>query len=211
METGALILAAGLSSRMGVFKPLMKIGQSTMIERIVKTFLTAGCEPIVIVIGRNAEEVKACIQQKIKCAEKEKTRYRKPSIQFVYNLNFASTQMLDSAKLGMEKLQNQCKRFFVTPADIPLFTIDTVEKLDKTEGAIVKPVYGKKSGHPMLLSSKLIPEITAFLGEGGLKQALKETKQEIVYVEVEDEGILKDADTKEEFWELLSLYKKQKK
>lgn len=213
MGTGALILAAGLSSRMGAFKPLMKIGEKTMIEWVMETFLAAGCEPIVIVTGRNGEElqsyIQSCISSKGEWRKKCQTEY-KDIVQCIHNPHYATTQMLDSAKLGMAKLQNQCERFFFTPADIPLFTVNTLEKLRMTEGAIIKPVCQNKSGHPMLLSSKLIPEITAFSGNGGLKQALIETKQDAVYVEVEDEGILKDADTKEEFKKLVTLYNNRK-
>ena len=54
MKTGALILAAGLSSRMGEFKPLLELAGKTLIERTIEPFVQFGCDPVLVVTGREA-------------------------------------------------------------------------------------------------------------------------------------------------------------
>ena len=51
MTTAALIVAAGMSSRMGDFKPLLNIGSISIAQRVVATFQQAGVEKIVMVTG----------------------------------------------------------------------------------------------------------------------------------------------------------------
>ena len=54
---GAVIAAAGIASRMGEFKPLLKFGNMTIIERIISTLKGAGIEEIVVVTGSNAKQL----------------------------------------------------------------------------------------------------------------------------------------------------------
>ena len=53
-QTAALIVAAGMSSRMGDFKPMLSIGSITIAQRVVATFHQAGIRRIVMVTGFNA-------------------------------------------------------------------------------------------------------------------------------------------------------------
>ena len=57
MATGAVIAAAGMSSRMGKFKPMLSIGAISIAQRIVATFQQAGVSRIVVVTGYRAEEL----------------------------------------------------------------------------------------------------------------------------------------------------------
>lgn len=61
MKTGAVIAAAGMSSRMMQFKQLMKIGNRTMAERVIMNFRRAGIEEIAIVTGYRCDQMeKSC-------------------------------------------------------------------------------------------------------------------------------------------------------
>ncbi|MDR3225749.1 MAG: NTP transferase domain-containing protein [Clostridiales Family XIII bacterium] len=60
---GVVIVAAGLSSRMGEYKPLMKIGGETIAQRVVGAFLCAGANPIVVVTGHKANELEAHLRE----------------------------------------------------------------------------------------------------------------------------------------------------
>ena len=55
MRTGAVIAAAGLSSRMGAFKPMLEIGDTTAVRRIITVLRSVGADPIVLVTGHRAE------------------------------------------------------------------------------------------------------------------------------------------------------------
>ena len=55
MDCGAVIVAAGMSSRMGDFKPMLNIGSISIAQRIIATFAQAGVERIAVVTGFNAD------------------------------------------------------------------------------------------------------------------------------------------------------------
>ena len=55
MSIGAVIVAAGMSSRMGDFKPLLSIGSQSIAQRIVSKLRQAGADEIVIITGHNAD------------------------------------------------------------------------------------------------------------------------------------------------------------
>ena len=50
-QLAAVVLAAGVSSRMGRFKPMLPVDGRTMAQRVVDSMLTAGAYPVVVVTG----------------------------------------------------------------------------------------------------------------------------------------------------------------
>ena len=191
MHTGAVIVAAGMSTRMRQFKQLMKVGELTMAQRVVVNFQRAGISDIVVVTGCRAAEVEDSLASF--------------GVRFVRNEAYETTQMLDSARLGLQALQNTCDRIFFCPVDIPLFTVRTVRSLMQIKAPLVIPVCGEKRGHPIVISSQLIPGILAYDGEGGLKGALNMLAGQPVYLEVEDRGAVTDADTQEDYRHLQDM------
>src|SRR5437899_12460374 len=53
------VLAAGLSSRMGENKMLIEVGGRTLVRRAVETALSAGLDPVLVVVGHESERVRA--------------------------------------------------------------------------------------------------------------------------------------------------------
>ena len=53
----ALVLAAGYSSRMGDFKPLLPLGRSTVAQEVVERFHRAGIEDVRVIAGHRADEL----------------------------------------------------------------------------------------------------------------------------------------------------------
>lgn len=194
-KIGAVIVAAGLSSRMHDFKPMMQIGTISIMERVISTFQQANVDWIVVVTGHNAKQL-----------ERHLFTY---SVICLHNKDYATTQMFDSAKIGLSYLQKKCDAIFFTPVDVPLFTVKTLEKLKETKAPVVKPVCNGKGGHPLLIRKEVLPSILAYDGDMGLKGALNHMDQEIRNVPVADEGILYDADTPEDYKKLLVYHNKQ--
>lgn len=192
MKTGAVIAAAGMSVRMGDFKQLMKIGGMTMAERVVTNFRRAGIKDIVMVTGCRAEQV-------------EKTLYHM-GITFLRNENYETTEMFDSAKIGLTYLRDRCDRVFFCPADVPFFTEETMQKLLERQGDLVIPAYKGRQGHPVRMDASLIPSILEYRGERGLKGALDSLGVESVKVAVDDEGVVTDADIPGDFAHLAEIY-----
>lgn len=195
MQTGAVIVAAGLSSRMGDFKPMLNIGSISIAQRVIATLQQAGAEKIVVVTGYNAATLERHLANL--------------GVIFLRNNDFATTQMFDSAKIGLRYIQDKCDRVLFTPVDIPLFTAATVETLIASDAPLACPTCDGQTGHPMMLSTSLIPDILADSGKMGLRGAIGRLSEEMVQIPVNDPGILMDADTMEDYDALLRYHNQQ--
>ncbi len=187
-RVGALILAAGLSSRMGSFKPFLEIEEKTLIERSIDLFFQAGVTTIITVAGYKAQDLKKVVTAT-------------PS-EFVINERYAEG-MFSSVKKGVESLRDCCDAFFLLPVDIPLVKDSTPGKLLDTffsaSYQVCYPTYLKQRGHPPLINKSLIPDILCYNGAGGLRKLLKKYEHKAIEVDVNDPFILRDIDTKEDY------------
>lgn len=193
-KLGAVILAAGRSSRMGGFKPLLPLGDSTIIETVIGKLSQGGVSEIVVVTGRESDKLQSHLFRS--------------GIRFVENREYASTDMFHSAKMGLSTIAGRAEKTFFMPADIPLFHFSTLVKmndcLDETEADIVIPTHGGRRGHPILIRNSLIPKLISYGGQGGLRGAITLCGS-VVSVEVGDRGILLDADTPEDYALICSM------
>ncbi|MBR1814229.1 MAG: NTP transferase domain-containing protein [Lachnospiraceae bacterium] len=194
-ETAALIVAAGMSSRMGDFKPMLNIGSISIAKRVVATFQQAGVAHIVMVTGYNATALERHLAGN--------------GIVFLRNEQYETTQMIDSVRIGLSYLKDKCDRVLFTPVDIPLFTASTVETLLSSDAPLACPAFQGKDGHPILISASLIDRLLSDTGDRGLRGALSRCDVTMALLPVDDPGILHDADTPKDFEELLRYHNSQ--
>lgn len=194
MKTGALIAAAGFSDKKKGGSPLEQVGTITAIERIVATLRHAGISRIVVVTGHNRDELERLLVSN--------------HVIFLKNEHYETTDMLESVKIGLQYLKGKCERILFTPADIPLFTSHTVVSILNTDGPIVVPVCKEEQGHPVLFHESLIDRILSFNQTGGLQVFLRDHPSDIVYLPVDDRGILQKApeESQDEYNRLLKLH-----
>ena len=195
MTTAALIVAAGMSSRMGDFKPMLNIGSISIAQRVVATFQQAGVEKIVMITGYNATLLERHLSGN--------------GVVFLRNEEYRTTQMFDSVRIGLRYLRDKCDRLLFTPVDIPLFTAATVRALMETEAELACPAVDGETGHPTLIAASLFDRILADPGDRGLRGALERCGVPMIRVPVEDRGILHDADTPEDYRALLRYHNEQ--
>lgn len=193
MKIGAVVTAAGRSSRMGQFKPLLPLGPLTVAEHTLHRLRQSGVEHITVVTGREAARLQAALEA--------------PDVTFLHNGEYETTDMFHSARLGLSHMAQRCERIIFTPVDVPLFSPDTVRALLNTNAEAALPTFSGKKGHPLLLSAPLAAKLTEDHGDGGLKGALTRLGVTPMQVEVDDPGILLDADTPEEFAKLEEYYR----
>ena len=195
-STSVLIVAAGFSSRMGDFKPLMKMGGKTLIEHALNTFSTINTKHIVIITGHKSSEIEQYLEGR--------------DIVFINNEHYGTTDMLHSVKLGMDYLNDKCDSVFIMPADVPLSTPFCAQEMrslmQNKDAAIVKPTYKGRGGHPILIGSECFGHILGYAGEGGLKGALSSSQQEISTLPLPVPGIVMDADTQQSFELVRQMY-----
>ena len=192
-RTGAVIVAAGLSSRMNAFKPMLPLAGATVIRTLIGTLRQAGVELIVVVTGRNSEELSEHIADL--------------DVETVKNEDYASTDMFHSACLGFARLEGRCEQVFFMPGDVPLFSpysvMEMLEYRRATDTDVLTPSYNGRQGHPVLLSAAAVPEMTAYRGPSGLKGAIRSYKGSKDVLPLPDQGLVMDADDPEDYAKLL--------
>ncbi|MFA9462707.1 MAG: NTP transferase domain-containing protein [Velocimicrobium sp.] len=193
MRVNGIILAAGMSKRMGEFKPLLQINKKTMIEQSIDCMLESGVETITLVLGFQGKKIEEVL---------EKGSNKKHQIVTVYNEAYATTQMLDSVKIGVRNLK-ECDAFYLLPGDMPAIHPNTFlkvqEEMKKQKARIVFPTVEGYRKHPPLIASECIMDILNFESDGGLRELWKTFKYKIVEVPVDDFGCTLDADTKAQY------------
>ena len=195
MQIGALIVAAGMSKRMGEFKPMLSIGSISVAQRVVATLSQSGVSKIVMVTGYNATMLERHLSGN--------------GIIFLRNEHYETTQMFDSVKIGLSYLQDKCDKVLFTPVDVPLFTARTVKTILDSGAPLAVPMCEGKQGHPILIANDLIPEILQDSGEMGLKGAMDRCSVPLLRINVEDFGTIHDADTPEDFSALVEYHNSQ--
>jgi molybdenum cofactor cytidylyltransferase len=200
-KTAALILAAGYSSRMQGFKPLLPFGGAHLIDVVVDKFIRAGVDDIVVVYGYNGSEMREHLETL-------------PVIP-VENPAYADG-MFTSVLAGVRKIDElQSGAFFVTPVDYPLLKSSTPALLTDAMGQgsadIAYPTYRGERGHPVLVNSRLIPGILTYNGFNGLYGALLSGGGgNFIEIETGDLGILLDMNTDDDYKRLLGRYENEK-
>ncbi|MCI9594177.1 MAG: NTP transferase domain-containing protein [Lachnospiraceae bacterium] len=177
MKTGAVISAAG--HHIGAsFQPLLPIGKTTIIRRIIIMLKQADIDPIIVITGQQAEEV-----------EKHISRMR---VICLRNEDYETTQMYDSLCMGLNYIEDLCDRVLFLPVKYPMFLGDTIEKLLGTQKKAACPIYQNRRGHPVILATDLIPLLLRYSGNQGLRGALRqeEINAQLEEIPVEDQGII---------------------
>ncbi len=194
----AIILAAGHSSRMGVFKPLLDLGGRPVITRIIETCRQAGIDEVIVVAGYRKEMIIPVIEGAgARAAVND--RYEEG--------------MFSSVIAGMSAMEHGPQAFIVLPADIPLVRAATIRSLVSSfmegKNRILAPSFRGRKGHPPLISAELQGAIMEFTGENGLKGALEKLESETVKVEVPDGNILFDIDNPADYGELKQRWERR--
>ena len=193
-----LILAAGLSSRMGDFKPLLPFGNKTVIESSIDSMLVAGVKKVVVVLGFCGDRVEEVLRK----------RYGSELI-YAWNYQYTSTDMLESVKCGL-KMMPVCQSFFLLPGDMPVIKKSTFLKLLAGRPAerpfLLFPTLEGHRKHPPWIHSFFIPSIIDYHGNGGLRQIWSNYSDYIITVPVDDPGVWIDLDTKHDYGYCISHF-----
>lgn len=191
-KTGAVLVAAGLSTRMHAFKPLLPFGDSTIAEHVVLSLKELGLDPIVVVIGYRGAELR------------QRLAYTGAS--FVVNERYKETQMFDSICLGIRAAAGQCERIAVMPMDLPAIRRETFERILDTDAQIARTSYNGLPGHPVVIRSQMALRLCEYSGTGGLKGAVEAAGIPYTELVTDDPGVRQDVDTREEYERLVEQY-----
>ena len=181
----AIILAAGFSSRMNDFKPLLPCNEKTMIETVIDLFKVNNIHNILVITGHNNRQLEPLVE--------------KAGAYPIFNENFESG-MFSSIKKGISNINSDSSGFFLLPVDIPALRPSTIslmiQEFQKSKNNIIMPYFNKKSGHPPLIPCKFINEILNLGSQSTLRDFFSSHKDSVIPLETFDRGILMDADDK---------------
>lgn len=97
----AVICAAGIGERLAPLtkdcpKPLLKIGEKTILENMLDNISLSGITEVVIVVGFEAEKIKDKISEK----------YKNCNIKYIYNKDYKTTNNIYSLWLAKEEIKD---------------------------------------------------------------------------------------------------------
>jgi molybdenum cofactor cytidylyltransferase len=190
-----VILAAGESSRLGYDKLSLPLGEKSVLEHTVSKFLIDSVSEIVIVTGKFVPECRSSIASS--------------KVLWVNNTDYL-LGMSSSIRKGIEHIHASADGVFITPADIPLFAESTVRLMMQTfvSSKIIIPTHHRRKGHPVLMSRNIAQQCLTIKSEKVLYDVINENQNAVELLPVEDEGIVLDIDTNEDYEVLKEYYDK---
>ncbi|MCZ8652131.1 molybdenum cofactor cytidylyltransferase [Escherichia albertii] len=185
-----IITAAGLSSRMGQWKMMLPWQQGTILDASIKNALQF-CSRIILVTGYRGNELH--------------DRYANHSnIIIIHNPDYAQG-LLTSLKAAASVVQTEfC---FLTHGDMPTINSDIFRKIWalRNNGAIL-PLHKGIPGHPILVSKSCLMQAVQRPNISNMRQSL--LMGEHYSVEIENEEIILDIDTPDDFINAQERYTK---
>jgi molybdenum cofactor cytidylyltransferase len=192
--TVALIPAAGKSTRMGRPKLLLPVGGKTVLDVVIGALRQAGIEHVLVVIGPHVAELEQVARQ---------------AGANVLLLADETPDMRATVEHGLDWIDRRFHpegndAWLLVPADHPTLKPGIVRTLlvarrAHPECSIFVPAHAGRRGHPTLIAWKHVPAIKAFVPHCGLNQFLRKQRDEILEVPVDDQAVLFDLDTPEDY------------
>ena len=187
---GAVVLAAGLSSRMGQHKVLLPwTDGKTILEHILEQLILARVEHIVVVTGRDAGRVRAIAEAY--------------DVQTAFNPDYATGEMLSSLQVGLRALPDRVAAALAVLGDQPTIQPRVVQQVlmayAEGKGDIVAPSYQMRRGHPILIDRRYWREIFDLPPGGAPRDVINAHADRIAYVNVNTDSVLRDVDTPQDY------------
>ena len=194
----AVVLAAGLSRRMGVQKLLLPFAGKTVVDHIVDQILASAVDEVHVVVGHEGERVRRELSDR--------------HVSIVTNPDYESG-MLSSTRCGLAALGQECRAVLVALGDQPSITsklIDQmIESFETTEKQILVPFYDGRRGHPLLFSADYRDKILTRYDDVGLRGLLHAHPKEVFELSVSTSSVLSDMDWPEDYQRELASIEKE--
>jgi len=190
-DVGAVILAAGLSSRFSGARDATKAAAlfrgKPMVRHVAEAALASRARPVIVVLGHAAQTVKDALEGL--------------DVRFVDNRDYRSG-LASSLKGGIAALPDASAGCVVLLADMPRVSARLVDRLilafaAHPGAAATAPVFAGRRGNPVLISQSLFPSVRKLKGDEGAKRLIGQLARGLL-VEIEaDDAVHVDFDTAE--------------
>ena len=168
----------------------------TFLTRIVRTFLEADVDDVVVVVGHEADAIVSSFSASGLPAR------------FVVNHDYDRGQW-SSLVAGLGVVDRPgVSATLMTLVDVPLVTADTVRAVlacyRRTHAPVVRPTAGSRHGHPLLVDRSLFAELRAADPAEGAKPVIRAHASAAGDIAIADEGAFRDIDTEEDYLRMIS-------
>jgi molybdenum cofactor cytidylyltransferase len=190
----AVVLAAGLSRRMGRSKLLLDLGGAPVIRRTVEEVLAARLDELVVVVGPASGDIEAALAGL--------------PVRFVVNPAPEAGQA-GSVVAGIDALADRAEAALVALGDQPTLPRDVIPALltsyRSTGAAIVAPLYQDGRGNPVLFAAPVFAELRALSGDEGARRVIDRDPGRVALVRF-DRPMPPDLDTPQDYEGLRTLH-----
>lgn len=188
-KIGAVVLAAGLSRRMGRPKMILPWGESTVIRHVASVLMEGGVCAVVVVTGGAREEVESAL--------------RGLPVTTAFNPDYENGEMLASVQVGIRALPPGLDAFLLALGDQPQIEPEVVRQViaayQNQSYPLVVPSFEMRRGHPWLVDRALWNTLLAYQPPKTMRDFLHAQRDGIHYVNVTNPSILMDLDTPEDY------------
>lgn len=190
-----IVLAAGLSTRLGRNKLLLPMGVKPVVAWTVENALAAPLGEVIVVTGHEREAVEAAL--------------RGLPVRVVYNPDYAQGQST-SLQAGVRAASPGCECFVFFLGDQPLIGPEVVttllERFRRDHPPIVVPVFAGRRGNPVLVHAGLRRELLSLSGDAGARPLLEARADSVAAVEVDTPAVRMDVDREEDYEACLKVF-----
>jgi molybdenum cofactor cytidylyltransferase len=185
-RVGAVVLAAGRSTRMGgPNKLLAEIGGKPLVRFVAEQALASRATPVIVVTGHERAKVEAALAGL--------------RVRFVHNPDYAAG-LSTSLKAGLPALPPEADGVIVCLGDMPQVTAVLIDRMleafDPARGAlVVVPTIEGKRGNPVVWSRRFFPDLMTLEGDVGARHLIATYADAVAEVPLEDSAALTDVDT----------------
>ena len=184
MKIAGLIAAAGTSSRMKFCKALLAFDNTTFVEHLVKTFISAEIEQVFVTVpqGLRGQEINTLLNP-----------YPVRKIQN----KFTELGLIGSIRSCLKYLPKHLQQLIIAPVDCPFVSKELLVDLTRSFSSkpVVIPTFQEKRGHPIMVSQSLFAELNNKETDLGMKQFLQKHPHLVQELPWYDEAILHNINT----------------
>lgn len=195
LRVAAVVLAAGESLRTQSPKMLLRLGNITLIEKVIDNILASVIRSITVVLGAWRDEILAVTV--------------KLPVKAVYNEDYREG-MLSSVICGIRSLPACTDAALIYPGDHPFISGALIDRMisvySESGKGIVIPVCRGRRGHPILINKKYFSETENLDKDKGLRSLSERFTNDVFEYITDDEAVLFDIDTIEDYHGALNKY-----
>lgn len=183
-----IVLAAGRATRMGGGKVTRLVGDRAMVARVVDAALASQLADTIVVVGNEADRVRELLRGR--------------SVQVVFNADYAQGQST-SLQTGLRAVEQECDGALFLLADQPFVTSALIDRLieafARNRQAIVRPEVAGRPANPVLMPTRLFPELLAETGDRGGRRVIERHADDLCFLNVPDPLLCIDIDSPEDY------------